>query len=164
MPQRRNLSGRIICDRFIGQNFPRRYVPAAVKSAFASASFNRDTIAAAPKPEKSGRKIPPILMIASMAITISGTIGMNHADGVAFAESENAEGVRHAIDLIAQFFVGDLRARCRLQFRFDGQLLIDLRVRVFYRAGCERMFISPATHQRGHGLPSLRSITCEYGL
>ena len=61
---------------FIAQNFPRRYVPSAVKSAFASASFSRETIAAAPKPENSGRKIPPILMMASIAITISGTIGM----------------------------------------------------------------------------------------
>ena len=61
---------------FSGQYFPRRTVPSAVKSAFASASLSRETIAETPNPEKSGRKIPPILMIASIAITISGTIGM----------------------------------------------------------------------------------------
>src|SRR5438105_10606471 len=37
---------------------------------FRSASPNRDTIACAPKPENNGRKIPPILMIASIATTI----------------------------------------------------------------------------------------------
>src|SRR5437867_5306756 len=35
---------------FIWQNFPRRYVPAAVTSAFASASLSRETIADAPNP------------------------------------------------------------------------------------------------------------------
>ena len=60
----------------IAQNFPRRKVPSAVKSALPSASFRRDTMADTPNPEKSGKKIPPILMIASIAITISGTIGM----------------------------------------------------------------------------------------
>ena len=33
-------------------------------------------MAAAPNPEKSGKKIPPILIMASIATTISGTIGM----------------------------------------------------------------------------------------
>src|SRR5206468_9070433 len=53
-----------------------------------------------------------------------------HADGVAFAEPETPERIRHAIDLIAQFFVSELACRAVFDFGFDGQLLIDLRLGV----------------------------------
>src|SRR5262249_20281590 len=77
MPQCWSLGGGFIGDWFHRQKFSAGVRSSGRKERFCLASLNRDTIAAAPNPEKSGRKIPPILMMASIATTISGTIGMN---------------------------------------------------------------------------------------
>ena len=131
MPQRRIWAAASSAIGFIGQNFPRRYVPAAVKSAFASASFNRDTTAAAPNPEKSGRKIPPILIMASIATTISGSIGMNTPMASPLPSPRLRREIAISIDLIAQFFVRDRASSSVFGFGFDRRLLVGRRVGVF---------------------------------
>ena len=54
---------------------PRRTVPSAVITAFASASWIREAIAPGPKPENSGTAIAPTLATAYSATTASGVIG-----------------------------------------------------------------------------------------
>ena len=54
---------------------PRLGNESQVNRAFALTSRSRDEMADDPYPEKSGTAIPPMRLIASSAITVSGTIG-----------------------------------------------------------------------------------------
>ena len=66
---------RATCSMAIA--LPRRKLTSAVTIAFAPASLSRAATACAPKPEKIGTTIAPILAHARNAITASGTIGRN---------------------------------------------------------------------------------------
>jgi hypothetical protein len=48
------------------------------------------------------------------------------ANGVAFAEAEAAQSGRHLVGLLAQLFVGKPACGAVLDFRFDGEAIVDL--------------------------------------
>ena len=68
----------------------------------------------APKPEKSGRKMPPILMIASIAMTHSGVSGMNTAIASPFPSPSDTRAPASRFTLGAQLRVGERPHRALL--------------------------------------------------
>ena len=131
MPQCRNLRGRLVGDRFHRAEFPASICASCSEERFRIGIFQSRDDRGRTEPGEEGQKNAADFNDGEHCDYDFRNHRHEHTDRIAFAEPKNAEGVRHAIDLVAQFLIRELTCRPVFDFSCYGQLLIALRVCVF---------------------------------
>ena len=99
-----------------------------MSTALALQSASRAATACAPKPEKIGTAIAPILAHARNEITASGIIGRNSPIGIALPDAEALERIGKPASLGVKLAVRQPANDSVLSFRDDGNLIAPRRL------------------------------------